>query len=170
MKSWRLSFSSSRTIVLDEGLSIWLKTSSWEYLTDLVWWNDVRFTCIYPHIPFYSMDNSVLPETITLVFSIFSLLVKIWKSDVPNVPDIRALPKKIPASLLSLVPAILVCLVCPYNKRILRVGLKIRISYSRIQNNILLARCACSQLLFSPLEDKIHIFPPSCIILYVVTA
>ena len=30
-------------------------------------------------IHIYSMDNSVLPETETLVFSIFSL-VKIWKS------------------------------------------------------------------------------------------
>jgi hypothetical protein len=41
----------------------------------------------------YYMDNSVLPETKTLVFSIFSR-VKIWKSYVPNVPYVRARPKK----------------------------------------------------------------------------
>jgi hypothetical protein len=50
--------------------------------------------CISYNIVHYYMDNSVLPETKTLVFSIFSL-VKIWKSYVPNVPYLRACPKNI---------------------------------------------------------------------------
>ena len=48
----------------------------------------------YLDILVYYLDNSVLPETKTLVFSIFSL-VKRWKSDGPNVPDVRARPKKL---------------------------------------------------------------------------
>ena len=53
-------------------------------------------------IRFYYMDNSILSETRTLVFSIFSL-VKILKSYVPNFPDVRARPKEFSASLFSLV-------------------------------------------------------------------
>jgi hypothetical protein len=51
-------------------------------------------------------------------------------------------------------------------KRTLHVGLKIWILFSRVKNNILLARCA-RKILFSPLENKIHIFAPLCNILYI---
>jgi hypothetical protein len=63
------------------------------------------------------MDNSVLPETKTLVFSIFSL-VKIWKSYVPNVQYVRARPKKISRQF-----------VVHIIKRTLHVGLKIWILF-----------------------------------------
>jgi cytochrome c-type biogenesis protein CcmE len=96
----------------------------------------VIIVCLYymsKNTYFYYMDNSVLPETKRLVFSIFSL-VKIWKSYVPNVPYVRACPQ-------------FVYII----KRTLHVAA--------------LAR----KILFSPLENKIHIFAPPCNILYIFT-
>ena len=46
------------------------------------------------HDIIYYMPNGILPATKTVIFSIF-LLVKIRNSYVPNVPDVRARPKKI---------------------------------------------------------------------------
>ena len=51
-------------------------------------------------------------------------------------------------------------------KRTLHGGLKIWILFSRGKNNILLTRCARSQNIVLPLENKIHIFAPPSNILY----
>ena len=51
-------------------------------------------------------------------------------------------------------------------KRTLHVSSKIWIWCSRGKNNISLVRCT-SEILFLPLKHKIHIFSPSCNILYI---
>jgi hypothetical protein len=51
--------------------------------------------------------------------------------------------------------------------RTLHGGLKIWLLSSRVKNNILLA-ALFRKILFSPLEDKSHIFAPPCNILYCI--
>ena len=58
------------------------------------------------------------------------------------------------------------CLFVYIIKRTLHGGLKIWILFSCGKNNILLTRCARSQNIVLPLENKSHIFAPPCNILY----
>ena len=155
-------------------LAILSQTNKWCRLT--LWWRTLNWSFFHSNnyvivpggtifegsvtkglnSPFHCLDNSVLPETKTLVFPIFSL-VKRWTSDGPNVLNVRVCPKKVSLRFCCHLFLQNLCFhfsLPQFVKRTLHVGLKISILFFVLKTTHYLLAVLTREILFSPQWNK----------------